>query len=134
VPRDYFASRYLGHAQVDPRTQFVDLEHPDTHAACAAPLLPQVTRYLRTRTIDRGTMHAADRRVTRTVSRHFHDLAQTPDHAELRGLRYESRLLAGWECWVVWDPSPIRGRPAIEKVTRTHPALREAARLLRVKL
>ena len=28
--------------------------------------------------------------------------AESPDHRDWAGLRYESRLAPGWECWALW--------------------------------
>ena len=62
-------------------------------------------------------------------------LAQTPDHASWRGLRYLSRLAPDWECWAIWEPSPLlTSQPVVEKVTREHPALRAAAQRLSVRV
>lgn len=131
VPGDYFANRYLGHGLVTSGARFADVEHPDTHAAASLGILPRIRAFTPKGTvIDRGTMHSQDRRITRTVSRHFYELAQTPDHTDLRGLRYESRILADWECWVIWEPSPMLPDSTVTKVTKTNPDLLKAAELL----
>lgn len=134
VPDDYFAGRYIGTALADGAARFVDLEHPDTHSAAAFPLHHVLEPFNVSGRIDRGTMHNQDRRITRTVAGYFYALAQTADHSELAGLRYESRIHGAWECWLVWEPSPFLPNPAIVKVTRTHPALIAAAKLLDITI
>jgi hypothetical protein len=127
VPEDYFDNRYLGHIAVDDDVRFVDVEHPDTHIA-ARPALRPLLRGYGIRRIDRGTFLHADRRVTRTIARYYWELAQYPDHHSWRGLRYSSRLAADWECWAVWEPTPLReGIAEIIPVTRANPALHGAA-------
>lgn len=134
VPPDYFADRYLGHVAVDPDVRFVDVDHPHTHAA-ATPALRGLLRQHRLREVDRGVMFHADRRLTRPIARYYWTLAQSPDHRDWAGLRYESRLSAGWECWALWKPSPIRLHVSdVHTVTRANPDLRAAAARLRLIL
>ncbi len=134
VPEDYFSKRYLGHAVVSADAKFVDVDDPSTHAACEPALLSTLQRFTRVESIDRSTMLSPDRRITQTVSRHFYELSETPDHLDLRGIRYQSRLCNGWECWAIWAPSPFEPDPDRTKVTREHPALLEAADTLSVQV
>jgi hypothetical protein len=134
VPAEFFDRRWLGHVGIDPAVRFVDVDDPSTHAAVDATLRRQLRGY-GVRRIDRSTFLSPDRRATRTIASRYHWLAQTPDHATWRGLRYASRLAADWECWAVWQPSPLLdSQLTIEKVTRDHPALPSAARRLGVLL
>lgn len=133
VPDDYFDSRYLGNVPVDADVRFVDVDDPATHAA-ARPML-RVLRRFGVRTIDRSTFLSPDRRVTRTLARHYWNLAQSPDHHDWRGLRFVSRLAPDWECWAIWEPSPLRTTlSAVVPVTRNHPGLVQAAQRLGVEL
>lgn len=134
VPDDYFADRYVGQTTVDPDVRFVDVDHPDTHVALAAPLRPLLRRH-GLATVDRGVSFSPDRRLTRPIARHFWTLSRTPDHRAWAGLRYESRLLGAWECWAIWEPSPVRAhQSSVRAVTRTDPDLRAAAERLRIAL
>lgn len=134
VPRDYLADRHLGHVAVDPDVRFVDVDHPHTHAA-ATPALRGLLRQHRLREVDRGVMFNADRRLTRPIARYYWTLAQSPDHRDWAGLRYESRLSSSWECWALWEPSPIRLHISdVHAVTRANPDLRAAAARLRLTL
>lgn len=134
VPADYFADRYLGHVAVDPDVRFVDVDHPDTHTALTAPMRA-LLRAHRLRAVDRGVAFSPDRRLTRPIAGHYWTLAQTPDHRDWAGLRYESRLLEGWECWALWEPSPIRLHGSVvHAVTRANPDLLAAARRLAIAL
>lgn len=134
VPPDYVADRYLARADVDPDVRFVDVDHPHTHAA-AAPALRRLLRDRGLRVVDRGVVFHADRRITRPIARHFWVLAHSPDHRGWAGLRYESRLFSGWECWSLWEPSPLRPHTfEVHPITRSDPALRAAADRLRLTL
>jgi hypothetical protein len=128
-----FDNRYLGHIAVDSDVRFVDVEHPDRYTA-AGPALRPLLRCYGIRRIDRSSFLHADRRVTRTIARHYWELAQYPDHHSWRGLRYSSRLAADWECWAIWEPSPLQeGIAEISPVTRTDPSLHGAATRLSLK-
>jgi hypothetical protein len=134
VPEDYFDNRYLGHIGVDADVRFVDVEHADTHTAAGADLR-RLLAPCGIRRIDRSVFLHADRRVTRAIARHYWQLAQYPDHHSWRGLRYTSRLASDWECWAIWEPSPLReGIADVVPVTRTHPALHGAAARLGLTL
>jgi len=78
VPDDYFADRYLGHVAVDLDVRFIDIDHPDTHAALAAPFRA-LLRAHGLRTVDRGITFSPDRRLTRPIAGYWWALAQTPD-------------------------------------------------------
>jgi hypothetical protein len=104
------------------------------HAAVDVTLRRTLREY-GVKRVDRGTFLTSDRRVTRTIASRYHWLAQTPDHASWRGLRYLSRLAPDWECWAIWEPSPLlTSRLVVEKVTREHPALQAAAQRLNVRV
>ena len=134
VPAEFFDGRWIGHSTVDVDVRFVDVDDPATHAALD-PALRRALRDFGVRRIDRGTFLSADRRITRTIASHYHWLAQTPDHASWRGLRYLSRLAPDWECWAIWEPTPLlASHLLVEKITREHPALAAAAARLNVGL
>jgi RES domain len=134
VPREFFDGRWVGHVPVDSAVRFVDVDDPATHAAVDVTLRRTLREY-GVKRVDRGTFLTSDRRVTRTIVSRYHWLAQTPDHASWRGLRYLSRLAPDWECWAIWEPSPLlTSRLVVEKVTREHSALQAAAQRLNVRV
>lgn len=134
VPAEFFDGRWIGHVTVDSAVRFVDVDDPATHTAVDVTLRRALREY-GVKKIDRSTFLASDRRVTRTIASRYHWLGQTPDHASWRGLRYLSRLAPDWECWAIWEPSPLlTSRLVVEKVTREHPALRAAAQRLNVRV
>lgn len=127
VPDGYFTNRILGHVTVDPDVRFVDVDHPNTHAAAAAALEPLLARH-GLESVDRGVMYHPDRRVTRPMGRYYWQLARSGDHQEWAGLRYMSRLGPDWECWAVWEPSPLRTQfTTLSTLLHDHPDLTTAA-------
>jgi hypothetical protein len=134
VPTEFFDGRWIGHVPVDSAVRFVDVDDPATHAAVDVTLRRALREY-GVKRVDRGTFLSSDRRVTRAIAGRYHWLAQTPDHASWRGLRYLSRLAPDWECWAIWEPSPLlTSHLIVEKVTREHPALHAAAQRLNIRL
>jgi hypothetical protein len=132
VPDDYFDGRYIGHAFSEPSALFVDVDDSSTHVALSV-LLGRFLTALGYKMLDRGLMLGPDRRITRTVAAVCRDLSKRPPGA--RGLRYESRLRNEWECWALWEPFALLPVPAeVRPVLKDDPALRSAARKLRIKL
>lgn len=135
IPADYFASRVLGHAPIDPDTYFVDVDHPDTHALLSNSL-PELVLGQGLEGYDRGVLMGPDRRITRNVARHIYELALAESEIQVGGLRYESRYFGDWECWALWEPSPIReaaADPPLD-VSPSDIDLRKAADVLSVRL
>jgi RES domain len=134
MPDEYFTNRVLGHISVDPAARFVDVDHPHTHAAATVALEPLLAAH-GLESVDRGLMYHPDRRLTRPVARYYWQLARSEDHRDWAGLRYMSRLGPEWECWAVWEPSPML--PSTEIVTtllRDHPDLQAAAAKLDISV
>lgn len=120
---------------VDDAAEAIDVASRRTQLA----MLPKIGTLLRNfgiADLDREVLRSSTRGFTRGVAG-FARKEATDDDGELRacGLRYESRLVARWECWALWDPLPLSEVEAeIESVTIDHPSLRLAAAKLGVPL
>jgi hypothetical protein len=129
VPRGYF-DRVLGRATLDPEHDFIDVDHPRTHAQLTQEL-PNLLVKQGAREFDRGVMMTQDRRITRTVAGHLY--AQTASTAA--GIRYESRLHRDLECWALWEHcAPYLTDHEVDPLTADHPEIRRAAELLKLQL
>ena len=127
VPDSYFA-RVLGQARLDGEHHFVDVDHPSTHAQLTEDLHELLAEH-GVREFDRGVMMTQDRRITRAVVGHLHRFAA--EHEGICGVRYESRIRAGLECWAVWEHCRERlVDREVDPLTPHTPELREAAELL----
>jgi hypothetical protein len=123
VPPGYF-SRVLGHADVDADARFIDIDDPATHDVLNVELGELLTELEIAAEYDRGVLMTQDRRLTRRVagflSDHFGD--------EAVGLRYESRLAAGLECWALWPQAQLPlHMPDVEPISPETPELVEMA-------
>ena len=134
VPPDYLATRVLGRAPANRTARFIDVDHADTHLHASrdlARLLQEVGR----QRFDREVMMSPDRRITRPVATFYHRISRLESSRRLRGLRYQSRLDGGWECWALWRPLPLKSVTAdVTVATANHPDLAAAARRLRLRL
>lgn len=97
VKKDYF-DRVLGRASLPTDWRFIDVDHARTHAELNKEL-PDLLSQHRLREFDRHVVMHADRRITRSIAGHLHAVAESG----VIGLRYESRLHRGIECWAVWE-------------------------------
>jgi len=121
-------------ARADARV--VDVWHASTLRVFARLLAPAIRRFGMTR-LDRLTLLTDERAITRTVAGILHRAA-CDGHGEPRwasGLRFESRLPPGWECFALWEPVPVEAeRMSSEPLTIDNPHLRSAAAQLGVVL
>jgi RES domain len=130
VPSAYF-ERVLGRATLDSDRHFVDVDHPRTHAQLTAEL-PGLLAEHGYREFDRGVMMTQDRRITRQVADHLHQQAGTTG---LSGIRYESRIQRGLECWALWDEcAPELTNVEVDPLTPETPEIKQAADLLQLQL
>lgn len=125
----------LAWVPVEPGTEAIDITAPRTMIA-ALPGVRALLRGYGIPSFDRAALLSTKRGFTRRLAGYMHEQALDGDGALLAtGLRYESRLPPGWECWALWEPLPIRaGEAAIETVSIDHPVLRSAAAMLGVPL
>jgi RES domain len=132
VPESYF-DRVLGHAILATEHKFIDVDHPRTHAQLSDDL-PDLLATHGLREIDRGVMMTQDRSITRTVAGYLHAYASTSS-ISIGGIRYESRIHTGLECWAVWaQHAEYLVDRDIDPLTPDTPGVKEAADLLELKL
>ena len=125
----------LAHAPAAPSARFVDIWHPLTVIA-VFPRAVSLLAAFGLKVLDRRALADERRGFTRRLGALVR-AAATSEDGELgaAGLRYESRLAPGWECWALWEPVPVdAGEASVERVGIEIPALRRAAELLGVVL
>lgn len=125
----------LAHAPATPAARFIDVWHPLT-AIALFPRAVSLFAAFGLKVLDRRALADERRGLTRRLGGLMRSDA-TGENGELRvaGLRYESRLPPGWECWALWEPLPLDTDEAhVERVDIDTPALRRAAELLGVVL
>lgn len=125
----------LAHCPADPGARFVDVWHPAT-AVALLPRAVSLLREFRLNVLDRRALADERRGFTRRLGALVREDA-TGNDGGLRaaGLRYDSRLPPGWECWALWEPLALDADEAqVERVDMDTPALRRAAQLLGVIL
>jgi hypothetical protein len=107
VPADWRDSRILVRAVVPNALPFVDVADADSlEAFRTAPRIAQWLTAFGVGDLDLAALVGSDRRVTRLISQWAHD-EESDDGFSYGGIRYISRLGAGYECWAVFEGSPI---------------------------
>lgn len=125
----------LACAPTHPGAIAIDVSHPKTYVAIFRRAMPLLLSY-GMRAFDRAALLETERNFTRELAGLYRAAATRADGTlEAVGLRYESRLPPGWECWALWEPLPLAvSHTASEPVTSETPALRRAAAQLGVVL
>ena len=84
--------------------------------------------------LDVAAVRGPDRRVTRLIADWAY-LAEDEGRPRYAGVRYESRLRSGWECWALFDDEDME-LEVIETlpVTREMPALQRVAGLFELRV
>jgi hypothetical protein len=125
----------LAHAPATPAARFIDVWHPHTVVA----LFPRAAALLAAfslKVLDRRALADERRGFTRRLGGLMRgDATAESGDLQAAGLRYESRLAPGWECWALWEPLSLDvDEVSVERVTFDTPPLRRAAELLGVVL
>lgn len=132
VPPDYF-DLVLGRATLDPNQRFIDIDDPRTHAQLTEEL-PDLLAEHGFRTFDHNVTINQDRRITRAIAGHLYAHA-TDTTVAIRGLRYESRLCRGLECWALWEQcNGYLVDRETDPLTPEIPEIKKAAELLKLRL
>ncbi len=134
VPEDYVANRTLGHADVEDNSNFVDVDHTDTHGVISKGIRPLLDTF-DLASVNHNVVCSRDRRISRPIARCLYGCAQTTDYHNVFGIRYVSRLSDEWECWAMWEPTPLLlGTASEEPVTWDNTDLQNAAKKLGLSL
>lgn len=104
VPSQWRESRVAVRMGVDEARSFVDIDHHSTLATLNSDrkLLTALAR-CDISEIDLGTVAGNDRRPTRLIADHIHNMTDDDGRPHWSGIRYLSRLGEGWECWAVFE-------------------------------
>jgi hypothetical protein len=126
VPAEWRQRRLAVRVQTPTTMRFLDVEHPDTHRALERSLGSILPIY-DLAGLDVAAIRGGDRRVTRLISYWAHQQRDEKGLSRYAGVRYLSRLNTAWECWAVFDRTPldeVERRP----ISRTDLALDRVAR------
>ena len=135
IPEDWRSGRWLGTTRLDPSLRFADLEDPRTAQILrSAPRLAECAVDLGLADIDRSTLNGPDREFTQEVARYIYEQLDEHGGPMFAGLRYNSRLHSGWECWAISTDRLLHAPGVPDMIYADHPGLMEAARLPNLKI
>lgn len=106
VAADWRQRRTAVHVRLPPGALFLDVDSPVTHQALRKELALGLSA-IGVQELDVSTIRGPDRRVTRMISEWAY-MASERGEPSFAGIRYESRLRSGWECWAVFDDEELQ--------------------------
>ncbi len=106
VAADWRQRRTAVHVRLPTGLRFLDVESPVTHQFLRKELALGLAA-LGAGDLDVATVRGPDRRVTRLVSEWAY-LADDHGDPQYAGIRYESRIRSGWECWALFDDADLQ--------------------------
>ena len=101
VAADWRQRRTVVHVRLPHDLVFVDVESPVTHRFLRRELSLGLSS-MGLSDLDVSTVRGPDRRVTQMISEWAY-LASTGEDPTYGGIRYESRIRSGWECWALFS-------------------------------
>jgi hypothetical protein len=105
VPSDWRQRRSAVNVRVPSSARFVDIESVETHQFLRRELAAELAA-LGVVDLDVATVRSSDRRVTQLISEWVYENGDGLG-GEVAGIRYESRIRSGWECWALFDDEDI---------------------------
>lgn len=128
VAADWRQRRSAVHVRLPSELQFLDVESPQTHQFLRRELALGLSS-VGLEDLDVAAVRGHDRRVTQLISEWAY-LAEEEDAPLYAGIRYESRIRSGWECWALFDDEDL-DIEVVEAlpITRDMPALLAVAEL-----
>lgn len=128
VPSSWRHRRRAVRSRVATSRAFLNLESREVITALDAPL-QAVLRPLDIEHLDVSVLRGPDRRVTRVLSDFVWALKEEGGQHRFAGIRYLSRHNSDWECWAVFEHTPVDPLEALP-IERDMPELQEVASCL----
>lgn len=105
VAADWRQRRSAVHVRLTHELRFLDVESPVTHQYLRTELALGLSA-IGLDDLDVAAVRGPDRRVTRLISEWAY-MAGEDSHPRYAGIRYESRIMSGWECWALFDDEDL---------------------------
>lgn len=133
VAADWRQRRSAVHVKLPPDLQFLDVEAPQTHQFLRNELALGLSS-IGLEDLDVAVVRGQDRRVTQLISEWAY-LAEEDGAARYAGVRYESRIRSGWECWALFDDEDLEIEVLeTQPITPEMPALAEVATMFELQI
>lgn len=109
IPTDWrLQRRIVGLSPEDPPLPFLDVEHPDTQAFLSQELASTLVALGHDdENVDLGDVHTRDRRFSRAIASWAYTAVDEDGDFRFSGIRYASRINTAWECWAIFDGTPV---------------------------
>jgi len=133
VAADWRQRRSAVHVSFPAELRFLDAESPQTHQFLRHELALGLSS-IGLDDLDVATVRGSDRRLTQLISEWAY-MAEEDGGPRYAGIRYESRIRSGWECWALFDDEDLEIE-VLESlsITPDMPALIEVADLFELQV
>ncbi len=133
IAADWRERRSAVHIHLPPDAVFLDVESPVTHQHLRKELALGLSA-LGFDDLDVATVRGRDRRVTQLIADWAY-LAENNGKPLYAGIRYESRIQSGWECWALFDDEEMDVE-VVETlpISKDMPALQAVANLFELQI
>jgi len=133
VAADWRQRRSAVHVRVPSSATFLDVESEVTHQFLRKELALGLSA-IGLDDLDVATIRGPDRRVTRLISDWAY-MANDGGQPQFAGIRYESRIRSGWECWALFDDEDLE-LEVLETlpIVPDMPALQRVAQLFELRV
>ena len=133
VSADWQSRRQLGRTTLDSSLRFVDLTTAETLQHLRSVLAPVAARHGLV-DVDLSAIGGPHREVTQACARYMDEQRDNFGQPRFAGLRYLSRLDAGWECWAIFHDRMLHKPGFPEPILADNQHLLAVARLLELSV
>jgi hypothetical protein len=133
VAADWRQRRSAVHIGLPPDSRFLDVESAATRQFLRSELALGLSA-IGLHDLDVAAVRGPDRRVTRLIADWAY-MADDNGQPRYAGIRYESRIRSGWECWALFDDEELELK-VLETlpIVSDMPALQRVARLFELQV
>jgi hypothetical protein len=105
VAADWRQRRTAVHVRLPSTTRFLDVDSPETHQVLRKELARELSA-IGIADLDVSTVRGPNRQITQLISEWAY-MAADGNEPRYAGIRYESRIRSGWECWALFDDEDL---------------------------
>lgn len=105
VAADWRQRRTAVHVRLPEGLEFLDVESPTTHQFLRSELALGLSA-MGLHDLDVSTVRGPNRQVTQLISEWAYT-ASDDERPRYAGIRYQSRIRSGWECWALFDDEEL---------------------------
>lgn len=107
VPRDWRLKRRMVEIMFEHPARFLDADAVETHAHLTDEMGVMLQAMGHSQPLDTATVRGPDRRLTRAIATYAYQATDEHGNFLYDGIAYRSRISTDWDCWAVFDSTPV---------------------------